>query len=144
MNTCTVDNEEKKFRKTFKGFNSGEVMSFLAEVREELASISAENARLKQERTRHEAELREYEGLDSTLKDTISSAIHIMESCRSEAEKDAELMIREARNMAQSIIEEAQGELKAIQSDIDELRKIRIHFKEELQNIISNHLAEVA
>jgi len=77
------DIQQKQLSAKFKGFDREEVRSFLTLVKEEVEALIKENARLKEHRERIAKQLSEYENLDKTLKDTLSSALRMMEDSKS-------------------------------------------------------------
>jgi cell division initiation protein len=143
MTIATHDIQQKELSSKFKGFDRSEVKSFLRQVQEDMEELAKENARLREEAGTLEKQLMDFETLDKSLKDTLANALRMMDECRNEAKKDADLMIKKARSQADTIITEAESKLNEIQQDVDELRKIRIHFKEEMNKIISSNLSQL-
>ena len=140
MTITAPDIQQKQLSAKFKGFDREEVRSFLTLVKEEVEALIKENARLKEHRERIAKQLSEYENLDKTLKDTLSSALRMMEDSKSKAKKDAELIIKEAESRARTSIKKAQEELNTIQSDINELKGMRRQFKESMNTLIMGSL----
>ena len=143
MTIAAPDIQQKELSCKFKGFDRSEVRSFLTQVREDMEELAKENRRLREEAGILEKQLMDFENLDKSLKDTLANALRMMDECRNEAKKDADLIIKKARSQADTIITEAENKLNEIQQDIDELKKIRIHFKEEMNKIISNNLSQL-
>ncbi len=120
-----------------------EVHDFLAEVREEMQALKRENDKLREQRERFGKELTDHENLDKTLKVTVANALSIMEECRDNAGRDATTIIKEAELKAENIVQEAQGKLMAVQQDINELKKVRKHFKDEMKKAIADHMTRL-
>jgi cell division initiation protein len=135
------DIQEKQLSSRIKGFDREEVRSFFALVKEEVEALTKENAKLKEHRERIGKQLREYDNLDKALKDTLASALSMMEDFKNKAKKDAELIIREAESRARASIKKAQEELNTIQYDINELKDMRRQFKEAMNTLIVSSLA---
>ena len=132
--------EERKLPKKFKGFDREEVESFIRLIRDEMAEINRENMKLKAEAAGLEQELKEYENLDKSLKDTLSHALRMIDDMKSDAQKDAELMVRKATLQADTIVGEVQSTYDEIKKEIDELKKVRVHFKDEMKQLITGQL----
>ena len=141
MTITAPDIQQKQLSAKFKGFDREEVRSYLTLVKEEVETLIKENARLKEHRERIGKQLTEYENLDKALKDTLSSALRMMEDFKSKAKKDAELIIREAESRARESIKKAQEELNTLQFDINELKDMRRQFKEAMNTLIMSSLA---
>jgi cell division initiation protein len=132
--------EERKLPTKFKGFDREEVESFIRLIRDEMAEISRENMKLKAEAAGLEQELKEYENLDKSLKDTLSHALRMIDDMKSDAQKDAELMVRKAKLQADEIVGKVQKTYDEIKQEIEELKKVRVHFKDEMKQLITGQL----
>jgi cell division initiation protein len=68
------------------------------------------------------------------------TAQQMVEDYKTNARKEAELLIKEADLKADSLVKEAQERVVKIHEDIVDLKGIRRHFKEELKRLIESHL----
>jgi cell division initiation protein len=68
------------------------------------------------------------------------TAQQMVEDYKTNARKEAELLIKEAELNADSLMREAQERVVKIHEDIVDLKGIRRHFKEELKRLIESHL----
>ncbi len=123
-----------------RGFAIDEVDSFLEIIREELEEVLRENANLKEQVHRFENQLNGYRDIETTMRDTLMAAQQMVEEYRTNAKKEAELLIKEAELKADSIIKEAQEKVVKIHEDIMDLKGIRRHFKEEIKRLIESHV----
>jgi cell division initiation protein len=67
------------------------------------------------------------------------TAQQMVEDYKTNARKEAELLIKEAEMRADELIRDAQEKVIKIHEDIVDLKGIRRHFKEELKRLIENH-----
>ncbi len=140
MRITPLDIQQKQFPMKFRGFDVEEVYAFLEVVREEMEDILRENASLKEAVQRAESQIREFKGMESTLRETLMTAQNMVEDYKTNARKEAELLVREAEIRTETMLKEAQEKVIKIHEDIVDLKGIRLHFKEELKRLIEGHL----
>ena len=68
------------------------------------------------------------------------TAQQMVEDYKTNARKEAELVVKEAELKADSILKEAQEKVIKIHEDIVDLKGIRRHFKEEIKRLVESHL----
>ncbi|HIE24140.1 MAG TPA: DivIVA domain-containing protein [Candidatus Korarchaeota archaeon] len=140
MRITPLDIQQKQFPMRFRGFDVEEVFAFLEIVREEMEDLLRENASLKETVQRLENQSKEHKDMETTLRETLLTAQQMVEDYKTNARKEAELIIKEAEIRSESIIKQAQEKVIKIHEDIVDLKGIRRHFKEELKRMIENHL----
>ncbi|MBI5639438.1 MAG: DivIVA domain-containing protein [Nitrospirae bacterium] len=140
MRITPLDIQQKQFPMKFRGFDVEEVYAFLEVIREEMEELLRENAALKENVQRAENHIKEYRDMETTLRETLMTAQQMVEDYKTNARKEAELLIKEAELRADEQIREAQEKVIKIHEDIVDLKGIRRHFKEELKRLIENHM----
>ncbi|MBI1811648.1 MAG: DivIVA domain-containing protein, partial [Nitrospirae bacterium] len=73
-------------------------------------------------------------------RETLMTAQNMVEDYKTNARKEAELLVREAEIRTETMFKEAQEKVIKIHEDIVDLKGIRRHFKEELKRLIDGHL----
>mgnify|MGYP001082690169 CR=1 FL=1 len=140
MRITPLDIQQKQFPYKFRGFDDEEVYAFLEIIREEMEDLLRENASLKENSIRLENQIKEHKDMETTLRETLVTAQQMVEEYKSNARKEAELLIKEAELRADTLVKEAQEKVIKIHEDIVDLKGIRRHFKEELRRLIEGHL----
>ncbi|MDP1758882.1 MAG: DivIVA domain-containing protein [Thermodesulfovibrionales bacterium] len=140
MRITPLDIQQKQFPMKFRGFDVEEVYAFLEVVREEMEDILRENASLKEAVQRAESQIKDFKDMESTLRETLMTAQNMVEDYKTNARKEAELLVREAELRAETMLKDAQEKVIKIHEDIVDLKGIRRHFKEELKRLIEGHL----
>lgn len=140
MRITPLDIQQKQFPYKFRGFDDEEVYTFLEIIREEMEDLLRENASLKENSIRLENQIKEHKDMETTLRETLVTAQQMVEEYKSNARKEAELLIKEAEIRADALVKEAQEKIIKIHEDIVDLKGIRRHFKEELRRLIEGHL----
>ena len=140
MRITPLDIQQKQFPMKFRGFDVEEVYAFLEVVREEMEDLLRDNASLKENMHRMETQIKDYKDMETTLRETLMTAQQMVEDYKTNARKEAELLVREAELRSDSLIKEAQEKVINIHEDIVDLKGIRRHFKEEVKRLVENHL----
>lgn len=140
MRITPLDIQQKQFPMRFRGFDVEEVYAFLEVIREEMEDLLRENASLKEQLYRAENQIKEYRDMETTLRETLMTAQQMVEEYKTNARKEAELLIKEAELKADTILKEAQEKVVKIHEDIVDLKGIRRHFKEEVRRLVESHL----
>ncbi len=140
MRITPLDIQQKQFPMKFRGFDVEEVYAFLEVIREEMEDLLRENANLKESIQRLENQIKEYRDMETTLRETLLTAQQMVEDYKTNARKEAELVVKEAELKADTILKEAQEKVIKIHEDIVDLKGIRRHFKEEIKRLVEGHL----
>jgi len=140
MRITPLDIQQKQFPMKFRGFDVEEVYAFLEAIREEMEDLLRENATLKETAHRLENQIKEYKDIETTLRETLMTAQQMVEEYKTNARKEAELLVKEAKIKADVLLREAQEKVIKIHEDIVDLKGIRRHFKEEMRRMIESHL----
>lgn len=140
MRITPLDIQQKQFPMKIRGFDVEEVYAFLEVIREEMEDLLRENASLKESVQRLENQLKEHRDMETTLKETLMTAQQMVEDYKTNARKEAELVVKEAELRSDSVLKEAQEKVIKIHEDIVDLKGIRRHFKEEIKRLVESHL----
>ncbi len=140
MRITPLDIQQKQFPMRFRGFDVDEVYSFLELLREELEELLRESASLKEQLGRADEQLLEHRSMETTLRETLMTAQQMVEDYKTNARKEAELILKEAELRADSMVKDAQEKVVKIHEDIVDLKGIRRHFKEEIKRLIESHM----
>jgi cell division initiation protein len=140
MRITPLDIQQKQFPMKFRGFDIEEVYAFLEIIREEMEDLLRENASIKENEQRLENQIKEYRDMETTLRETLLTAQQLVEDYKTNARKEAELVVREAELKADSVLKETQEKVIKIHEDIVDLKGIRRHFKEEIKRMVESHL----
>jgi cell division initiation protein len=140
MRITPLDIQQKQFPMKFRGFDIEEVYAFLEVIREEMEDLLRENANLKEDVQRIESQIKEYRDMETTLRETLLTAQQMVEDYKTNARKEAELIVKESELRADALIKEAQEKVIKIHEDIVDLKGIRRHFKEEIKRLVEGHM----
>lgn len=131
---------QKLFTKRMMGFDLQEVTDFLYTVSAQMQDLIQERDHLKSLSKDKDRELIELRERDKLLKDTIQTASQMAERIRVDAEREAKMIIQEARTKAEFITRDARDSIGRQFEEITNLKKQRIQFETQLKALISSHL----
>ena len=140
MRITPLDIQQKQFPMKFRGFDVEEVDAFLEVVREEMEDLLRENANLKENVQRFEGQIKDYKDMETTLRETLLTAQQMAEDYKTNARKEAELVVKEAELRSDTLLKDTQEKVIKIHEDIVDLKGIRRHFKEEIKRLVEGHL----
>jgi cell division initiation protein len=136
MRISSIDIQRQKFQIRLKGYDQEEVRNFLVSVAEQVEDLSRQNDQYKQEVERLKDLLRDYEERDRILKNTLVTAQKTSEEVRTNARKEADLIVKEAEFKAGKIMEHAHSQVLKIQKDMLDLRLQRKALQDKIQTSI--------
>jgi cell division initiation protein len=96
MRLTPMDINNRKFGKSLRGYDTEEVESFLQTVSEDLEELISENVELKKQIERLNDSLTDLKEREHILKDTMLLAQQTKEEIKTNAIKEAEIIIRES------------------------------------------------
>jgi len=143
MNITPLDIQQKRFHTGFRGYDRGEVETFLDLVREDMELLLREVTEQREFRQTYEDRLRELHEKEETVKNTMIMTQKIAEDLNENARKEAALLLKDAELRSQQIVGNAQQEKLKIESDIQELRRRKHHFLQDVKKVIQMHLEMV-
>ena len=143
MNITPLDIQQKRFHTGFRGFDRDEVETFLDLVREEMELLLREVTELLEFRQVYEDRLRELHEREETVKNTMIMTQKMAEDLKENARKEAALLLKDAELRGQQITVKAQQERARIEAELQELRRRKHHFLQDMKKVIQMHLEMV-
>ena len=140
MRVTPLDIIKKEFSPARRGgIDSGEVTSFLEDVRETLDELLKENQRLRELVSRRDAEIAQLKGEESSIKDTLVLARRLTEDLERKARRESDLIIGEARLEAQRILMSTADERRSLQGEIAQIKGVRLRLVSEIRAVLAAH-----
>lgn len=118
MRITPLDIRQQEFKKCLRGLDPHEVQAFLEMVADEMELLTKENANLFQKLKELEDKVEDYQKLEKTLQDTLTSAQKATDQFKKSAEKEANLTLKEAELKASEIVKKSKSKLDSLQSQI--------------------------
>jgi len=136
MNVSPLDLRQAKFNTALRGFDKIEVTSFLMAAADDYEQALRETDRLRQDVNRIEAVLTEYREHEKSLKSTLMAAQRLAEDITTNAETEAQRIVREAQSRSDLLLEKTQSRLEDVQREIDGLKLKRRDVETSLEATI--------
>jgi DivIVA domain-containing protein len=135
-----LDIRKQEFKKVMRGFDPEEVEAFLGMVADELESLIHERNKISDELIKLRTQLRDYQQVEHTLRDTLMKATSTVEESRVNSLREAELRIQEAELQAEKIVENAKDELQELRHEITLLRTQKESFSRRLRHLLESQI----
>ncbi len=133
MRMTPLDIQQMVFKVAFRGYDKEEVNRFLEELAQTVESLNRDYAIQRERIVFLEQQLAELKRTEATLSSTLLSAQSLAEDVKRNAQREADLVIKEAEQKAGEMIHQARVELTDTQRDLTALQKQRLLMVERLR-----------
>lgn len=119
-----------------KGFDPEEVKTFLLSLSEQLEYLLKEREDLKAQVQNLSQQVSEFMKREQILKDTLLTAQKMSKEIKEQAEREAELTIKEAELSAEKISQQALQKLNTMEQGLKELKFLRQRYILDLEQLL--------
>ena len=133
MKITPLDIQQMVFKVGFRGYDKEEVNRFLEELAQTVELLDRDHAVQREKIMFLEQQLAELKRTEATLSSTLLSAQSLAEDMKRNAQREADLVIKEAELKAGELIRQAKVELTDTQRDLSSLQKQRLLMVERLR-----------
>lgn len=140
MKLTAMDINNKEFKRVLRGYSVEEVDEFLDQVVENYEELYKENSRLKESLSRVNEKLEHYEKLEATIQNTLLLAQNAADQAKESSEKQAELIIGNANETAQRILDKAHGDVISINDEYEKVKEEFIKFRAKFRGFMNTQL----
>jgi DivIVA domain-containing protein len=131
------------FGRALRGYNPARVDQFRDQVAEELERLTRINQDLDAKARSFHEQLRAFRDRDKALNDALIAAQQLRDDVRAQAEREAQLIIREAQGEAERVIEAAKADVRRMEEELDNLDRSRRTYLAQMRTLIARQLSEV-
>ncbi|PKM50270.1 MAG: cell division protein DivIVA [Firmicutes bacterium HGW-Firmicutes-7] len=135
-----LDIESKVFSKSFQGYNTNEVKTFIKEVLTYYEKFYKENIELKDKLNTLQEAVQYYKNIETTLQNTLILAEKTAEETKTSARYRAEQIEKEAQLKADVMINDARNEIISINNIKEELIRNFDHSKIQIKQYLKTQL----
>lgn len=145
MELTPLDVRKKKddFKRTVRGYEPAQVEAFLEMCAERLDQLVQREKRLEGEVAGLRERLAAFQERERALNEALVSAQELREEARSQAERSAELKLREAEQEAAAIRQRAESATEASRQALGDLKVRRAGFLRSLRWSLERFLGEI-
>lgn len=141
MKITPLDIQQQQFKgKMLGGLHPDDVDSFLQTVASEMEGLLRENSDLKELTNRQARDLADLAQKEKDLRETMLAAQRITEEMKANAQKEAELIVSEARLQAKRLVDDAEHKVAEFQGRIQDVRRQRLQFEMEFKALLDTHM----
>jgi len=138
-----LDVRKSEFRKAMRGYDAGSVEDFRSRVADEFERVVREKIALEERLRVVEAQLDDYRQRDRAMNDALIAAQQMRSDIREAAEREAQLLMREAEAEADRRLEKARRELERIEQAGLELSRRHSAYLTSLRALVERQKAEL-
>jgi cell division initiation protein len=135
-----LDIHNKEFGRSLRGYNEDEVNEFLDRVIKDYEALIRENRNLEEKVVTLEERLGHFHNLEDTLAKSIIVAQETAEEVKSNARKEAHLIVKEAEKNADRIINESLVKARRMAMEIDEVQKQASVYRARFRSLVQVQL----
>jgi DivIVA domain-containing protein len=138
-----LDVRRYDFGKSLRGYDPERVEQFREQVAEELERLTRQTQELEAKAKGFHEQLRAFRERDKALNDALVSAQQLRGEIREQSEREAQLIIREARSEADRYLDESKAEIRKLEAHIAELERARRNHLAQLRMMAERQLADI-
>lgn len=138
-----LDARRYDFGRALRGYDPERVEQFREQVAEELDRLARVNQELDGKARSFHEQLRAFRERDKAINDALVSAQQLRADIREQSEREAQLVLREARLEGERIVEDARVEIRALREEITALERARRSYIMQLRLFVERQLAEL-
>jgi DivIVA domain-containing protein len=138
-----LDVRRYDFGKALRGYDPERVNQFRDQVAEELERLARLNQELDAKAKGFHEQLRAFRERDKAINEALVSAQQLRGEIREQADKEAQLILREARADGERIVEDARAEIRRLEDQIVSLDRGRRAYLSQVRLLIERQLSEI-
>ena len=138
-----LDVRRYEFPTSLRGYDKVRVDDFREQLASELERLSRLNQELDQKARSYAEQLKEFRERDKALNDALVSAQQLRGEIREQADRESQLVLREARAEAERLLDDARAERRAMEEELAALERLRRAQLAQMRALAERQLADV-
>jgi cell division initiation protein len=135
------DIANKKFRQSFRGYATSEVDDFLQEIVDSFYEVLKDNDQLKVQNADASEKLRHFQTNENLIKDAIVLAKSTADETRNNAQRESELIRREAEEWTRKLRLDTEADLHGLLVEVEGLKQERLRLIAEVRAVLFAQLS---
>ncbi len=135
-----VRNKRGDFKRVLRGYDPQEVDVFLELVAERLESLVREKLRLQERSQTLEQQVSSQSGRERAVQEALVTAQELRSDMRTQAQREAELILEEARVAGRRITADAERKVETLNDALSELERRRNRFLKAFRQLLEREL----
>jgi DivIVA domain-containing protein len=138
-----LDVRSQEFARALRGYDRAQVDEFKLAISEELDRLLRERAQNEERLRSAQEQLRAYQDRERAMNEALVAAQQLRVDSREQAEREAELVVREAKMEAERILERARQEEAVVRERTDGAARQFTAYVSSFRALLERHLGEV-
>lgn len=138
-----LDVRRYDFGTALRGYDKARVDQFREQVADELERLTRLNQELESKARTFAEQLKSFRERDKALNDALVSAQQLRSEVQQQADRERELVLREARSEGDKLLEGMKGELRRLEQEVVSLGNMRRSYLAQLRSILQRQLTEL-
>ena len=140
MNLTPLDIQNKEFKKSLRGYNEVEVEDFLDDVLRDYEFLYKQNMELNDKISKLNDKIEEYKNLEETMRKTLLMAQETSEQLKNNSQREAGILLEEARQKSRKMIEEAEWKLEKLTGKYSDVRREMTVYCSKMKTMLATQL----
>lgn len=138
-----VDARHHDFGRALRGYDPEKVEQFRGAVVNELERLNRLNQELESKAKGFHEQLKAFRERDKALNEALVSAQQLRAEIREQAERESQLILREARAEGERLLDGVRSEIRKLQAELGTLEKSRRAYIRQVRQVLERQLAEL-
>ena len=138
-----LDVRSQEFARALRGYDRAQVDEFKLSISEELERLLRDRAQHEERLRSAQEQLRAFRDRERAMNEALVAAQQLRVDSREQAEKEAELLLKEARAEAEKILERARQEEAVVRERADSVARQFSSYVSSFRTLLERHLGEV-
>jgi len=138
-----LDARRFDFGNALRGYDRARVDQFREQVAEELERLSRANQELDQKARNFHEQLKSFRDRDKAINEALVSAQQLRGDIKEQAEREAQLILREAQAEADKLLHGVRDELRRAEEEVQALWRTRRSYLAQLRHHLERQLTEL-
>jgi len=139
----SLDVRRYDFGNALRGYDRERVDQFREQVAEELERLTRLTQELEAKARSFHEQLRAFRERDKALNEALVSAQQLRGEIREQADREAQLIIREAQSKAERTVDTVRAEVRKANDELQQLWRQRRIFIAQLRTVVDRQMAEL-
>lgn len=131
------------FGSALRGYDKARVDQFRDQVATEVEHLLRQCTELENKAKGFHEQLRAFRERDKALNEALVSAQQLRGEIREQAEREAQLILREARAEGERLVEQSRADLRKVEQEVEGIVKQRRAYLAQLRTMIERQLADI-
>jgi DivIVA domain-containing protein len=138
-----LDVRRYDFETAVRGYKKESVEAFRDQVANELERLTRLNSDLDSKAKGFHEQLRAFRERDKALNDALISAQQLRAEIRDQADREAQLILREARAEGDRLVQAARDDIQRLANEVESLERTRRSYLMQLRTLVERQLADI-